>query len=115
MVPLTTDELQEMRKHIATFDMSDTDKDALIRLVDGIVISFIMSARGLDPVQLSLSARANSAFNGAENHAKLPEYERLKRIDHGSKVKPMGVPDGDVEHVNNHQSVNPNPEREPKI
>jgi hypothetical protein len=81
MVPLTPEELQEMREHIATFDMSDDDKDAIIRLVDNIVISFILSARGLDAVQLSLSARANSAFIGTENRANLPKYERFERID----------------------------------
>ncbi|OYU76336.1 MAG: hypothetical protein CFE32_10630 [Alphaproteobacteria bacterium PA3] len=81
MVPLTPEELQEMREHIATFDMSDDDKDTIIRLVDNIVISFILSARGLDTVQLSLSARANSALIGTENRANLPKYERFERID----------------------------------
>jgi hypothetical protein len=118
MVPLTPEELQEMRAHIATFDMTDNDKDALIRLVDGIVISFIMSARGLDPVQLSLSARANSAFKGLTDCAKIPAYDRFKRIDLASIIEPMGVPDGDIattdnNRVNDHQSENPNPKREP--
>ena len=37
-------------------------QDELIRLIDAIVISFIDQEYGLDPVQLSLSARANYAF-----------------------------------------------------
>jgi hypothetical protein len=114
MVPLTPEELQEMRAHIATFDMSDDDKDAIIRLVDNIVISFILSARGLDPVQLSLSARANSAFKAQADCAKIPVYDRFKRIDLASTVETMGVPDGDIESINDHQSENPNPKREPE-
>lgn len=97
MVPLTPEELQEMRKHIATFDISDSDKDAIIRLVDNIVISFILSARGLDPVQLSLSARANSAFIGTENRAILPEYERFERIDLHNLQVSEGEKYGDID------------------
>jgi hypothetical protein len=113
MVPLTPEELQEMREHIATFDMSDDDKDAIIRLVDNIVISFILSARGLDTVQLSLSARANSAFKGQTDCAKIPPYDRFKRIDLASNIETMGVPDDDIDLVNDHRSENPNPKREP--
>jgi hypothetical protein len=113
MVPLTPEELQEMREHIATFDISDNDKDAIILLVDNIVVSFIMSARGLDPVQLSLSARANSAFKAQADCAKIPAYDRFKRIDLASIIETMGVPDDDIDLVNDHQSENPNPKREP--
>jgi hypothetical protein len=118
MVPLTPEELQEMRAHIATFDMSDNNKDAIIRLVDNVVISFILSARGLDPVQLSLSARANFAFKGQTDCANISSYDRFKRIDLASIIEPMGVPDGDIattvnNRVNDHQSENPNPKREP--
>lgn len=97
MVPLTPEELQEMRVHIAAFDISDDDKDALIRLVDNIVISFILSARGLDSVQLSLSSRANFAFIGNNNHAILPKHERFERIDLHNLQVSEGEKYGDID------------------
>jgi hypothetical protein len=105
MVPLTPEELQEMREHIATFDMSDDDKDAIIRLVDNIVISFILSARGLDTVQLSLSARANSAFNGNENRANLSKHERFERIDLNDPQDCEGAKHGGIDTEAPHKSA----------
>ena len=63
MKMLSPDELHELRKDIAILGLSDDRQDRLIRLIDGIVISFIDQEFGWSPVQISLSARANRAFS----------------------------------------------------
>jgi hypothetical protein len=63
MKMLSADELAELRADVASFGYSQNDLDDLIRLVDGIVISFIDQEFGWSPVQTSLSARANRAFS----------------------------------------------------
>lgn len=62
MKALSPEELKELRKEIASLDIPEERQDELIRLIDSIVISWIDQAFGLHPVQLSLSARANYAF-----------------------------------------------------
>lgn len=62
MKALSPEELQELRKEIASLDIPEERQDELILLIDSIVISWIDQAFGLHPVQLSLSARANYAF-----------------------------------------------------
>ncbi|MBB5985634.1 hypothetical protein [Sphingobium lignivorans] len=65
------EEMHELRVEIATLNVSDTGKDDLIRFLDAIAISFIEQAFGFSAVQLSLSARANYAFNGGKTCANL--------------------------------------------
>jgi hypothetical protein len=83
MVPLTPDELKALRQMIDDDRLSDDEKDELIRTVDHIVQSFILQARGLDGVQLSLAARANASFQNPSHHASLQEYDIKERVDLG--------------------------------
>ncbi|CAH0496075.1 hypothetical protein [Novosphingobium sp. CECT 9465] len=71
MKMLSQEELNELRKDIAVLGIPDDCQDDLIRLIDSIVISFVEQAHGLNPVQISLSSRANYAFNGDSSHANL--------------------------------------------
>lgn len=68
---------------IADDRMSVADKDDLIRTLDHIVQSFILAARGLDGVQLSLSARANASFQNQSQHAIVEKYDNIERVDLG--------------------------------
>jgi len=72
MKMLSSEEMQELRDEIAGLSISDERKDELIRFLDAVAISFIDQAYGLNSTQLSLSARANYAFKGAETRANLP-------------------------------------------
>ncbi len=67
MKMLSPDELAELIADVASFGYSQNDLDELIRLVDGIVISFIDQKFGWSPVQISLSARANRAFSALDS------------------------------------------------
>lgn len=69
---LSWEEVQELRNEIAGLSISDERKDELIRFLDSVAISFIDQAFGLNSTQLSLSARANYAFNGGKSCANLP-------------------------------------------
>lgn len=69
MKMLSQEELNELRKDIAVLGIPDDCQDDLIRLIDSIVISFVEQAHGLNPVQISLSSRANYAFNGDSSRA----------------------------------------------
>jgi hypothetical protein len=69
---LSSEEMQELRIEIAALSISDQRKDELIRFLDAVAVSFIDQAFGLNSTQLSLSARANYAFNGPKTHANLP-------------------------------------------
>jgi hypothetical protein len=80
MVPLTPEEIAELRQHLADLDISDESKDELIRLIDSIAISLVEQALGLSPVQLSLSARANYAFLGASDCDSLEKSETLNLL-----------------------------------
>ena len=91
MVPLTPDELKALRQMIDDDRLSDDEKDELIRTVDHIVQSFILQARGLDGVQLSLSSRANASFQLPENHGNLQEYDIKERVDLGHSIECVGV------------------------
>lgn len=81
MVPLTPEEIAELRQHLADLDISDESKDELIRLIDSIAISLVEQALGFSPVQLSLSARANYAFLGASECDSLEKSETIERVD----------------------------------
>lgn len=61
--------------------MADEEKDELIRIVDGIVSSFVDQAFGLHPVQHSLAARANRHFQGAQDHDSLDLFPRDTPVD----------------------------------
>ena len=69
---LSAEEMEELRTELAGLSISDERKDELIRFLDAVAISFIDQAYSLNSTQLSLSARANYAFNGAKTHANLP-------------------------------------------
>lgn len=85
MSPLTPEEMDDLRKEMATLAISDASKDELIHIIDSIVISFVDQAHGLDPVQLSLADRANKHFQNGGEHAnkkQLPKHEldTLERV-----------------------------------
>lgn len=67
MKPLTPEELSEIRARIAYLDFPDDQLDGMIRLIDSVIISIIDQNSGRHAVQLSLSARANYAFQNREN------------------------------------------------
>jgi hypothetical protein len=90
MSPLSAEELGELRKHIEGFPMSDAEKDEMIALIDRIVVSFILQARRLDPVQLSLSARANAEFDGDRGYGMNDYSDVTKRIDLGDSEESEG-------------------------
>lgn len=81
MQVLSPEELQELRKDIAALGIADDRKDDLIRFLDAIAISFIDQAFGFSSVQLSLSALANYAFNGAKPCANLRKSKTLELVD----------------------------------
>lgn len=88
---LSPEEMQELRTELAEFCISDDRKDELIRFLDAIAASFIHQAFGKSPVQLSLSARANYAFNGAETHANLPKSDISELVDLAEKPSGEGA------------------------
>ena len=88
---LSAEEMQELRTELAGFCISDERKDELIRFLDAIAASFIHQAFGKSPVQLSLSARANYAFNGAETHANLPKSDISELVDLADNSKCEGA------------------------
>ena len=93
MEPLTPQELEELRKMIDDDRMTETEKDDLIRTVDHIVQSFVLAAHGLGGVQLSLSSRANAAFQISEQHATIQNTDRKERVDLGQ----VAVRGGEIE------------------
>ena len=85
MKMLSSDEMMEFRNDIANFAISDDRKDELICFLDAIAMSFVSQTFGKSPVQLSLTARANYAFNGADNRANLPSSEISELVDLGNE------------------------------
>ncbi|MET4131767.1 hypothetical protein ABIE62_000883 [Porphyrobacter sp. MBR-155] len=79
----TPEEFEQCRECIADIDMSDADKDELIRIVGNIVASFVDQSFGLHPVQLSLSARANRHFQNGRDDAILGLFQSDESIDPG--------------------------------
>lgn len=71
MKMLSSVEMEELRNDIADLSISDERKDELIRFLDAVAVSFIDQAYGLNSTHLSLSARANYAFNGGKTCANL--------------------------------------------
>ena len=92
MKMLSPIEMKELRNDIAGFAISDERKDELIRFLDAIAVSFVSQTFGKSPVQLSLSARANYAFNSAETHAnlRLPEISELVDLDNEGAINTTG-------------------------
>lgn len=78
---LSPEEMQELRDEIADFAISESRKDEVIRFLDSIAVSFIHQSFRKSSVQLSLSDRANFAFNGAETRANLPESDISELVD----------------------------------
>ncbi len=83
MEPLTPQELNELRKMIDDDRLDDADKDALIRTLDHIVQSFILAARGLGSVGVTLSDRANAVFQNPGQHDIIQKYDINERVDLG--------------------------------
>jgi hypothetical protein len=81
MEPLTPAEFQELRAMIKDERLTDAEKGDLIRMLDNIVQSFILQARGLDGVNVSLAARANASFQEGARHGNLEKYDRIERVD----------------------------------
>jgi hypothetical protein len=67
MKMLSPEELLELRKEIATLNLAHDSQDEMIRLIDNIIISIIDQEFGWNPVQISLSARANRAFSQSDS------------------------------------------------
>ncbi len=78
---LSPEEMQGLRNDIAGFAISEARKDEIIRFLDAIASSFVHQAFGKSSVQLSLSDRANYAFNGAETRANLSESDVSELVD----------------------------------
>jgi hypothetical protein len=111
MSPLSVEELAELRKHIESFPMSQAEKDEMITLIDRIVVSFILQARGLDPVRLSLSARANAVFDGNDEYAMKDDRLVTLRVDLGNDTALEGEIDDAIDHEIDVACPNKNPRR----
>jgi hypothetical protein len=81
MKMLSPEEMQELRNEIADFAISESRKDDIIRFLDAIATSFIHQTFRKSSVQLSLSERANYAFNGEETRANLPKSDISELVD----------------------------------
>src|SRR3546814_14456294 len=64
MKMLFPEEMQELRNEIADFALSESRKDEIIHFLDAISASFIHQAFRQSPAPLTLSDRANYAFQG---------------------------------------------------
>lgn len=84
MKALSPEELQELRKEIASLDIPAERQDDLIRLIDSIVISWVDQAFGIDSAQLSLSARANYAFAAGQSHGKVGQSQERDAVAPGN-------------------------------
>lgn len=84
MKALSPEELQELRKDIASLDIPEDRQDDLIRLIDSIVISWIDQAFGVDSAQLSLSARANYAFAAGKFHGNVGHTQEHDAVAPGN-------------------------------
>ncbi len=87
MKMLSHEELAELRRDIASLGINEARQDDLIRFIDSVIISFIDRDIGLDPVQLSLSARANYAFAALDTCGNLPSYKILETADPAEKAE----------------------------
>ncbi len=95
--PLNNEELEMCRACIG-LDMTDAEKDELIRIVDHIVSSFVDQAFGIHPAQLSLAARANRAFQGFGDHGNLALFQETRDVDLDTEgaSNPTKGPEGQV-------------------
>lgn len=90
---LTPEEFEKCRECIAGIDMSDEEKDELIRIVGNIVSSFVDQSYGMHPVQLSLAARANRHFQDDPERAILDLFSDKETVDldtEGASNTPSG-------------------------
>src|SRR3546814_17999366 len=81
MKMLSPEEMQELRNEIADFAISESRKDEIIHFLDAIAASFIHQAFRKSSVQLSLSDRANYAFQGPQTRPNLPESAISALVD----------------------------------
>jgi hypothetical protein len=87
--PLTPEELDALRKEMVSLAMSDARKDELIHIIDNIVISFVDQAMGTDPVQLSLSVRANKQFQIDRKNGNPDKYQQhigVHPVNYGTDI-----------------------------
>lgn len=75
------EEMQELRNELAGTSISQDRVDLLIHFLDSVALSFIDQRFKKSSVQLSLTERANYAFNGAESRANLPKSEVSELVD----------------------------------
>lgn len=78
---LSENELVELRCEIAHLDIPLERQNAIIHLIDNIIISLLDQARGMHAVQLSLSSRANYAFSGAREYGNFLASEISETVD----------------------------------
>lgn len=81
MSPLTPEELSEIRALVGNPDMSDEQFSLLVRFMDAVVMAAIDIHSGRHPVQLSLSAHANSYFQAIPDHAKIGTSLEHETVD----------------------------------
>jgi hypothetical protein len=93
--PLTPEEISELRALAGNPGMSEERFSELIRLMDAVVMAAIDIHHGRHPVQISLSQRANSYFQGNSDHARM-----------GSSLEHETV-DLDFEGANNATTIGP--------
>ena len=75
------EEMQELRNEFANAAISQERIDLLIHFLDSVAVSFIDQKFKKSSVQLSLSDRANYAFNVAESRANLPKSDVSELVD----------------------------------
>lgn len=74
------EEMQELRNEIAGAAISQERID-LLHFLDSVAVSFIDQKFKKSSVQLSLSDRANYAFDSAESRANLPKSDVSELVD----------------------------------
>ncbi|MEO8724047.1 MAG: hypothetical protein ABI395_11120 [Sphingobium sp.] len=98
MKSLSPQELRDLRSDMSGLGIDDAQLDDLIRLIDNVVISIIDQSHGKHPVQLSLAARANYAFQGESNCDNLPKMSNKEQVTLRSRTpKAIKIPKGDYQ------------------
>lgn len=95
VLPLTLEEISELRALAGNPGMSEERFSELIQLMDAVVMAAIDIHHGRHPVQISLSQRANSYFQGSSDHARM-----------GTSLEHETV-DLDIEGANNATAIGP--------
>ena len=81
MSPLTPEEISELRALAGNPGMSEERFSELVRLMDAVVMAAIDIHHGRHPVQISLSQRANSYFQGNSDHARMGTFLEHETVD----------------------------------